>query len=128
MIKDSDKANAVYLMDIERLKKLEPIMERLGMKPDAWSGYSDITGDTMVAQRKGQLDAEWQALYRADTLEAALPESFYGNRPIDSLELDAGKLQDYITCLWVHSRASRGKARLESLADLIILLDEEGLL
>ena len=136
------------LQDIELLKQLQPIMEKLGIEPDKYfykdrlvtPGFltfgsiciiADGNSSSGVMISTDSLIGSW----RRDKLEAALPEWCFGSAHVDSM-LDA--INDYENpahefALKNYERIidillMRGQKALNALAKLIILLDKEGLI
>ena len=109
------------LQNIELLKQLQPIMEKLGIEPDKYF-YKDrlVTPGFLTF---GSLIGSW----RRDKLEAALPEWCFGSVDVDSM-LDA--INDYESpahkfVLKNYKRVldvllMRGQEALNALAKLII--------
>lgn len=136
----------LVLQDIERCKKVQPIMERLGIEPDGWwvyaehglpyNGLSDLK-KTFIPNN--QVFGKGQATYRQDKLELALPEWWHKFKLV-GVEF-YGHTEDYLQA-WVESRdyseeilwalyssiSGRGEPKRQATVDLICLLDEEGLL
>jgi len=132
-----------YLKDIERLKKLEPIMDRLGARPDDYWIYAQHPVlPCWVLQSIAKKDDHYfakedLATYRSDTLESVLPEWWKSIGLTES----GGELKrllysfiDKEVGAWAIRNLCRealfsdSQESLEKKADLIILLDEEGLL
>jgi len=133
-----------YLENIDLLKQLEPIMERLGVEADGYMIAMRIGDKTHTViydclydleVDSGDIDYAFK-LYRSDTLENVLPEWLYdrglylvGFLKMYSLSDEicediANKIRDTMPQL----QGLRGQPKLEALAQLVILLDGEGLL
>ena len=112
-----------YLENIDLLKQLKPIMERLGVR------YDDI-----IRVADPNLIYKDLKTYRSDTLENVLPEwcwnceiedfCFTFKFPHIADLFLPGVIQEFRE--EVHGK--RGQPKLEALAKLVILLDGEGLL
>lgn len=133
--------DSFYLQDIELLKQLAPIMAKKGIDGDAYlTDYGGVlTHEAFVAAYRNDREGAHERLktlqntYRKDSLEAALPEWCFGSRTMDGM-LDA--LADYDSPFHafivdnymqiLDAILMRGQESLKALAQLIILLDKEG--
>lgn len=156
--------NDLYLQDIEKLKKIQPIMERLGIEPDTVLenlvidriGIDEDTGTEFAIAG----DSVSVSSYRSDKLELALPDWCFGwtlsaikylnspnwnsepnwepwtpkprieyrkGSPMVFHEFDykdpSWEIQELLKTIW----SSYGQAKLNALADLLILLEKNGL-
>jgi hypothetical protein len=112
-----------YLENIDLLKQLEPIMDRLGVEADYCIGYAnpgEIICDTdpPIYPRKIKT-------YRSDTLENVLPDL---NKFFDHTKYNLFYISKLITERERVLIMQYGQPKLEALAQLVILLDGEGLL
>lgn len=143
-----------YLKNIELCKQLEPIMKRLGVEEDR---YLHLYKEQVCGIPKGSIRIkdheilteaiEEYPTWRSDSMGAALPEwvarvirvwaidqdyLFVGalcNAIPDFKDRKGAKLlKAGIKKLFEDLITSRGQPKLEALANLIILLDSEGLL
>lgn len=120
-----------YLKDISLLKQLEPIMARKGIEADKWrcGAYYNILVDEDV-KNEHWLEAGLNPVptWRKDSLEAALPDWCFKTSGIPT----QSKPMSSETALKVYDLKQvitfRGQASLKALAELIILLDKEGIL
>ena len=115
-----------YLEKIDLLKKLQPILDGLGVEEDSYliDTTKVTTGDSVANVVKQCVKAKVKT-YRSDTLENVLPEVCYtgkGYFPDEQwilIEDIYHKAQDTFK--------KRGQPKLEALAELIILLHENGI-
>jgi len=120
----------LVLKDIERCKKVAPILERLGIEPDEkLPSFCVYDGST-------PLDDFYIPTYRQDKLALALPEWFFDRyfdryyEDIHSYLINCTGLKNpnYTLELFNTAMINRGQEQLNATADLIISLNTEGLL
>lgn len=123
----------LVLKDIERCKKLEPIMNRLGIKPDGyWLEMEN--GDIHFHGPELQLSGCIKT-YRQDKLALALPEwvrtpevyDFCFAFGLPGIEIE-GAMLNTISEMYERIISNIGQAHIEATADLLILLEEEKIL
>lgn len=132
----------LVLKDIERLKKIQLIMQRLGIEPDGWWRSIDDGKTWFFTSRENQ-DPEKLTTdcviniptYRQDKLALALPDWLYLCLEVEEdvyVRLPRPKqcreLSYEIHTLMLRVISWRGQEQLQATADLLILLEEEGLL
>ena len=132
-----------YLENISLLKQLEPIMKRLGVEADKYyNGSLELEGDyeywiwfiqdePLTNYNKSVYQS--YKTYRSDTLENVLPDWCWHNIPDiiygENSKYDAEFCEIYVDLLHDGVKGDkRGQPKLEALAKLVILLDENGLL
>lgn len=126
----------LVLQDIERCKKMQPIMERLGIEPDV----SICEEENYICNSVCKVDG-FVSTYRQDKLALALPEWWFNNEDeyIDDSfaywtwhypsEIENNEKLTYKLYRYKQELLKKGgQAQLEATADLLILLEEEGLL
>lgn len=146
----------LLLEDIKRCKKLEPIMQSKNIEPDDLCQYAahpilPCWVLWSLAEPEDKVFAEGSPVgtYTQGTLEEALPSwvykalvataetetlnssYFYNEIPLEQRARNSGELRPLIKQIWallVKMFISRGQVKLEATADLIILLEEKGLL
>ena len=117
-----------YLQDIELLEKIEPIAERMGLEAD------DVIERHMphvIGVAKEYSITYKDKTYTSSSLELLLPECCFGEAEtiLDEIRMKVNEIVwELILDLIIECQTSRGKQKVEALARLIILLDEEGLL
>lgn len=141
------KVRDLVLQDIERLKKLQPMMEKLGIAPDGWWRSIDDGKTWFFTSREDQDPQKLTTdcvinipTYRQDKLAGVLPK-WFDDRHLRGLELEIVKRlkpgqQVYQHNTWVSictaisvlENSKRGQPQLESTADLLILCIEHRVL
>ena len=128
------KEQDLVLQDVELCKKVEPIMERLGIDPDGY--FTDEGYVTLVecSEVQWMLPGEPSfGAYRQDKLALALPDwCFEFGRLMQTIsfkydlpkEIDPATFDDYM----YKFVKERGQKQLEATAKLLILLEEKELL
>ena len=125
-----------YLQDIELLKKIEPIAERMGLAYDDVLIYAahPVLPCWVLGQQATKTDHYFASediyTYTSSSLELLLPEWCFGLNMFSQVEraTETHQLAAKVHRLLRDINHSRGKQKVEALARLIILLDEEGLL
>ncbi len=129
-----------YLLCTERLKKLEPIMEGLLVKEDA---YKRSRCNAIVTGEEGRLiyygtPSDLSKTYSYASLESVLPDFCfdYSGEELhkyvkENLQLSESTLCNFINGSYLIQlidgmKNNRGQEKLEHMADLIILLHDNG--
>lgn len=145
-----------YLQDIERLKKLNPILDELGVSADGYMTVIQIRNEVHTKIYDSLYDLEVSGdnvdkafkLRRSDTLEDVLPDFIFeddfqlptqefipltGESPVSPIRQYAKRLNlcvdtvAHIRGLWNRAKRTRGEEESNALADLIILLHENNI-
>lgn len=140
-----------YITDIERLKKLEPVMERCGVQPLDYLIYTKhpVLPCWVLESKASKTDIYfWNGenklgIFDHYALESVLPdwctnadfgclrlqeelENLYPNRSFKWDTVDKYLARDIAEQSFLF-RHERGSEKLNAMADLILLLDENGI-
>ena len=117
-----------HYSNLECSKRLQPILEKLGVRCDGWYSGGTISDNPY---HKVYVDGvEPTPLYRSDTLEDLLPRTFIekGRVCFNHMSGIDMKTWERIVILLRAAAGTRNPEKLTALTDLICLLDKEGLL
>ena len=132
-----------YLKDIELCKQLEPIMKKKGLEADGYwvymehgilaSGWSDLKINLIEKNSSTVPIDSGVPTYRKDSLEAALPEWVWQYLPKEIFgtcgkDFNGMRWSDRFVDLKAEAICgdARGQNCLIALAELIVLLDKDG--